>query len=95
MKRFRQKSGLVTRSIGGETIIVPVEAHVCDLDSVFTLNEVGSTVWALLDGRTGLDQIVAAVCDRYEVAPEDARRDVAELIDSMAAAGLIHPSDEA
>jgi hypothetical protein len=64
------------------------------MDSVYTLNEVGSTIWALLDGRTSLDRIVAAVCDQYEVAPEEARRDVTDLIDSLAAAGLIHLSDE-
>ena len=94
MKRFNKKSDLVTRDISGETIIVPVEGHVGDLDSIYTLNEVGSTIWALIDGQTSVDQIVAAICDQYEVTPEEARRDVVELIDSLEAAGLIRQDDE-
>ena len=93
MKRFCKKDDLVTRNIGGEMIIVPVEGHVGDLDSIYTLNEVGAVIWDLLDGRTSLDQIAAAVCDQYAVTPEEARRDVNELVDSLAAAGLIHVSD--
>ena len=91
MKRYRKKEDLVTRNIGGETIIVPVEGHVGDLDAIYTLNEVGAAVWELIDGQSSLDQIVAAVCDRYEVTPEAARRDVIELIDSLEEAGLIQP----
>jgi len=92
MKQYSKKKDLVTRNISGETIIVPVEGHVGDLDSIYTLNEVGSVIWELLDGRTSIEQIVAAVCSRYEVAPEEARRDVTELIDSLEKAGLIHVS---
>jgi len=44
MNPFAKKNNLVTRNIGGETIIVPVEGHVGDLDSIYTLNEVGSTI---------------------------------------------------
>ena len=91
MKRYRKKEDLVTRNIGGETIIVPVEGHVGDLDAIYTLNEVGAIVWELIDGQSSLDQIVAAVCDRYEVTPEEARRDVIELIESLEEAGLIQP----
>lgn len=93
MKHFNKKSGLVTRKISGETIIVPVEGHVCDMDAIYTLNEVGSVIWQLIDGHNTLDKIVAAVCDEYDVTPEEAHRDVVELIDSLEATGLIRPGD--
>ena len=60
-KRFTKRSDLVTRSITGETIIVPVQGHVGDLDSIYTLNEVGSTVWERIDGETGVGQIIDTV----------------------------------
>ena len=94
MNLYTKRSDLVTRNISGETIIVPVEGHVGDMDSIFTLNEVGSTIWELLDGSTSLDNIVSAICDQYEVTPEESRRDVVELIDSLQAAGLIRQDDE-
>lgn len=94
MKLFTKRSDLVTRNISGETIIVPVEGHVGDLDAIYTLNEVGSTIWALLDGQNSLDKIATAICDQYRVSPEEAHQDVVELIDSLQAAGLIHPCEE-
>jgi len=95
MKHLNKKSDLVTRDFSGETIIVPVEGHVGDLDAIYTLNEVGSTIWALIDGQTSVDKIVAAVCEQYDTTREEARQDVIELIDSLEAAGLIRQDDEA
>lgn len=88
-KRFTKKSDLVTRSITGETIIVPVHAHVGDLDSIYTLNEVGTVVWGLLDGETTVSQIVDTISREYEVTRAETETDIVELIGSMEAAGLI------
>ena len=88
-KRFTKKSDLVTRSITGETIIVPVHGHVGDLDSIYTLNEVGSTVWGFIDGETSVSQIIDAVSREYEATREETKADIIELIESLESAGLI------
>jgi Coenzyme PQQ synthesis protein D (PqqD) len=88
-KRFTKRSDLVTRSITGETIIVPVQGHVGDLDSIYTLNEVGSAMWELIDGETSVSQIIDAVSREYEVTREESEADVIELIESLESAGLI------
>ena len=88
-KRFSKKSDLVTRSITGETIIVPVHGHVGDLDSIYTLNEVGSAVWELIDGETSVSQIIDAVSREYAVTREESEADVIELMGSLESAGLI------
>ena len=41
-KGFIKESEIVTRNIAGETIIVPVKGRVGDMDSIYTLNEVGT-----------------------------------------------------
>jgi len=60
-----------------------------DLDSIYTLNEVGTVVWGLLDGTTTVSQIIDAVSREYEVTREETEADIIELIGSMEAAGLI------
>ena len=50
-RNLEPRNGLVTRSIAGETIIVPICGRLGDLDSIFTLNEVGSHIWRLLYRR--------------------------------------------
>ena len=84
----------VTRAIAGETIVVPITAGVGDLDSIYTLNEVGATIWELIDGTTTVDEIVSAVAREFEVGPDQAKTDVLEFVTSLAEAGLIRPVSE-
>ena len=87
---YSKDKNLVARSIAGETIIVPVRGGVSDLEYVYTLNEVGSRVWELLDERASLSQVVEAICREYEVPPEQAACDIGELLSNLEAAGVIH-----
>ncbi len=88
MKRAEDGESFVTRRIASETIIVPVSGNVADLESVYTMNEVGSFVWELLDGRRTARAIAEAVCATYDVAPGEAARDVDELLEALETKGL-------
>ena len=93
-KCFVKESNFVTRCIADETIIVPIRDTVGDLDSIYTLNEVGTTIWQLIDGQTSGGEILEVICKEYEVAPEDAKIDVVEFLSSLEEAGLIKISNE-
>ncbi len=93
-KCFSRDRNLVTRSIAGETIIVPDRSGVSDLEYVYTLNEVGSRIWALLDEGTPVSRIVGTICAEYDVTPEQASQDIAEVLRSLEEAALIHPVGE-
>ncbi len=82
---------LVARHIAGETIIVPVRAKVAELDCLFTLNEVASLAWDLLDGQATLGQIAEQIVERFEVSIEEASHDLGELLGALAAEGLVRP----
>ncbi len=86
---YAKANGLVTRTIAGETIIVPVRAHVVDLESIYSTDEVGSLIWRLIDGRTAVEQIIEAVCESYQVESLQAARDVREFLAGLEEAGLI------
>jgi methyltransferase-like protein len=79
---------VVTRRIANETVIVPMTANVADLDSVYTLNEVGSFIWERLDGQQTAQAIAEAVAAEFDVALEQAVRDVDELLIALEAKGL-------
>ena len=64
-----------------------------DLDSsqYFAANQTAAEVWeALADGAT-TDELVARLCERFEVGPEVARADVERLLGSLRSDGLIEP----
>ena len=87
-------SGFVTRRIAGETIIVPVSSRVGDLDAIYTLNEVGSRVWTLLEAPQSVQEIAAALCEEYDVPQEQLTRDLVELLDELQASGLVRTTGE-
>jgi len=91
---FHKDKNLVTRSIAGETIIVPVRSGVSDLEHIYVLNGVASRVWDLLNERIPVSQIVDAICSEYEVSPEQAACDIHELLRNLETAALIQPTGE-
>ena len=89
--RFVQEKDLVTRCIAGETVIVPIRQKAGDLDSIFTLNEVGTFIWQCIDGKTAVGEIVDAVCREFEVSRTAAEEDVNTYLADLLEAGLITP----
>ena len=92
--RWQPRGEIVARAIAGETILVPVRNRVGDLDSIYTLNDVGALIWELIGARASGSQIVDAVTSEFDVPPGQAERDALDLIGSLEAAGLIEPCSQ-
>lgn len=92
---FRKKGEFVTRSIAGETLVVPVRGHVGDLDAIYNLNDVGAFIWEQIDGRKSVSQVAEAVRGEFDVAPEQAERETSEFIAALEAAGIVERALEA
>ena len=88
---FVKENDLVTRDVAGEKIIVPIKGHVGDLEGVFTLNELGTMIWELINGQTTVSELVEAVRSEYDVGVEEAEKDVVDFLRSLEDAGLIRP----
>jgi hypothetical protein len=82
----------VTRSIAGETIIVPVRGQVGDLEAIYTLNEVGAFIWELVGHGVSIHEIIEAVSNEFEVMPVDAEKDVRQFMGLLEVAGIVEPS---
>jgi hypothetical protein len=82
-------TGFVTRRVAGETIVVPVSSRVGDLDSIYTLNEVGARVWTLLETPTSVQDILATLCDEYDARRDQIETDLIELLDTLQSNGLV------
>jgi hypothetical protein len=86
---YTASDNVVTRRIGGETILVPICGGVGDLEGIYTLDEVGSAIWETVAGGADGPQIVARLTREYEVTAEAAERDVREFLSALEAAGLV------
>jgi hypothetical protein len=83
--RIARAERTASRTIDGRAVVISI-----DRNRVHVLNDVGTHVWELCDGRT-LDAIVRDVVERFEVEPERAALDVrafAEVLVRVGAATL-------
>ena len=86
---YKRSDAYVHRQVAGQSVLVPVRNTPVDLDNLYVLNEVGCTIWELLDGEKTVAQIVGAVCQAYDVADGRAGADLAEFISQLQELGAV------
>ncbi len=89
--RFVRNREVVSRQIEGELVIVPIRRGVGDLNSLYTLNPVGSVLWAYMAEGHTLTEMVSRVCDEFEVSASEAKHDIENFLDSLLEEKLILP----
>jgi hypothetical protein len=94
-KTFVRSRAVVSRSVAGETLIVPACGTVGDLASIYTFNETGSWIWKLLETPSTLDEVVDGMALEFEVTREQAESDAEHFVSEMLLVGLVEvPSCE-
>jgi Coenzyme PQQ synthesis protein D (PqqD) len=87
--RYKRNQDVVSRNIEGELVIVPIRSGVGDLNSLYTLNPVGSVLWEFMNEGHTLSEMVQRVCDEFEVSEAQAQPDIETFLDSLMAEQLI------
>jgi len=87
--RFRRNLEVVSRQIDGELVIVPIRRGVGDLNSLYTLNPVGSVLWDFMKESHTILEMVEKVCDEFEVSSAQANQDIEAFLDSLLEEQLI------
>jgi SynChlorMet cassette protein ScmD len=65
-----------------------------DTAGTAAINPVGVAIWKLLDGKRSLEDIVAAIKDQFEDAPESITEDVSSFIRGLQEKGFTAPPAE-
>ena len=87
--RFIRNQEVVSRKIAGELIIVPIRSGVGDLNSLYTLNPVGSVLWDFLTEGHTVAEMVQRVCDEFEVSAVQAQQDIEVFLASLVEEKLV------
>lgn len=66
------------RNYDGEAFIV-----VPGLGEYNILNATGSRIWELIDGTRGVEEIVTAISEEFDVSRDAAEKDVQEFLDAL------------
>ena len=84
-----RSDAVVSRLIGGETLVVPVRGGVGDLASIYSFNSVGTTIWDALAQPASKAELTHIIEQEYEINHDQAEKDLELFLEEMYAAGLI------
>jgi len=91
-KKFERSQDLVSRSVAGETLIVPVRGGVGDLNSIYTLRNVSQLIWQLIGEGLSFGEMLDRIMLEYEVTVEQAEQDLDHFLEEMMKEKLIRPA---
>jgi hypothetical protein len=89
--RYTRNRDFVYRRIVDEVVLLPIRHNFGDLESIFTLNEVGTRIWDLLDGRRTLGEIREVIVGEFDVDADVAGADLEEFVAQLEDVGAVHP----
>jgi len=87
-ERIVRADRTASRTIDGRAVVISI-----DHNRVHVLNDVGTHVWEMCDGRT-LDAIARDVVERFEVEPERAALDVRAFAEVLVEVGAVQLSED-
>jgi len=85
------KDSILTRAESVTFEVVADEAILIDINTgtYFSLNEVGTEFWQMLDGKQTVEQHATVIANKYEVETSMVVTDLLELAEEMAKDKLI------
>ena len=79
----------VLREIAGDYIIIPTGKTVLKFNGLITVNEVGASLWKMLQEEAPMDELVQGILEEYDVDEATAREDIQEFLDTLDKGGVL------
>lgn len=88
---MKLKSGFVLREVCGEQVIVGEGLDAINFGKLLSLNETAAWLWkqAKAMGDFSVEELAAKLCEEYDVSADDAKADVAAMIDEWQQVGVV------
>ena len=86
---MRRSGDFMLQNVGGVALLTPLGAQVMDMNGLVILNDTACCVWELLAEERTVDELAAAVVERFDVDLDRARADVQAFLDEIAPRGMI------
>ena len=86
---FSKASNIVSRKIADEHILVPIRQKAGELESIYTLTEVASRIWELIDGKKNVEELRDTIVEEFEVTPNQAEVDLLVFLKQLEEIGAV------
>lgn len=86
---YARNPDYIFRKIVDDAVLVPLHQDVADMDCIYTLNDVGASIWDHLAQPATLTDLAARVLAEYEADPEVLKADLVRFLDEMIQIGAV------
>lgn len=88
---MKQKKGFVLREVCGEKVIIAEGLETVDFGKLISLNESAAFLWKKAGemGNFSTEKLAAALCEEYDVTPEQAEKDVVKMVAEWLRIGIV------
>jgi len=83
MLRLRRSPNATYQSLAGEAVLIHMQTG-----AYYSLNEVGTVFWEMLDGEASLADCAAKIAVEYNAPPTVIQADLLELAEDLVKEGL-------
>ncbi|HKV06121.1 MAG TPA: PqqD family protein [Candidatus Acidoferrales bacterium] len=88
-RNIQRSRNVVSRVVADEAIVVPIRRGAADMDSIYTFNESGTALWAMVENSRSIADMATHLQSEYGLSAEDAVADTQKFIAELTEAGLI------
>ena len=88
-KVYKRNPDIVYREIAGEFILVPIHHQAGEADSIYVLNETGTRIWELSDGKRTFADIKGIITEEFDVDDKTVADDLVKYVGEMLASGTL------
>lgn len=79
-----RREDVIWKRMGEESVLLDTRS-----EKYYTLDEVGTRVWELIDGQSTAHDIASLIAQEYDVSVETAETDIETLLGELANEGLL------
>jgi len=85
----QKNTELAWRVIDSETVIIPLDEQTSDSEKINFLNETGTRIWELIDGKNSIKDIVIKIVKEYEIEGAEAEKEVMDFVKKLERKNLV------
>lgn len=77
------KPRFVTREVGNEMVLVPIETNVANMNELFTMNGTACFIWNSINDSNTVDDIVNLLVQEFDIDSSTALADLNDFTESI------------
>jgi len=91
---YHRNPDYIFRRIVDEMVLVPIHQDLADMDSIYTLNEVGAFIWEKLAEPARITDLKEMILEEYDSNTEQVLNDLHGFLDEMCEFGAVSQGSE-